>query len=234
MRCGPLLAGAAALCFALGACGSSGETTGAPAPVTSAPSPQAGQGSTDRQGSTRGAPESAAADGSRRGDEGGEQSHRRVPVAPLRVSGGGSVQFRVRGGDNSVQDFGAEAGASELGEAAATVHRFFVARVWGEWDRACSLLSAREVERLDQLTAPAPGAKGQGCPAALAALTAGVSPALARALTTVDAASLRQEGKQAFLIYTGPPGRTVYAMPLVGEAGGWRLGAFAGAELSGL
>jgi hypothetical protein len=145
-------------------------------------------------------------------------------VAPLRVSGGGSAQFRVKGGDNSVQEFGAEAGRGDLEEAAAIVHGFYVARVRGEWKRACSALSAREIESV---------ANGQACPGALAALTGHVSPALARALTVVDAASLRRGGRQAFLIYTAPPGRTAYSMPLVSEGGAWRLGALAGSQLPG-
>jgi hypothetical protein len=157
----------------------------------------------------------------------------RSPVTPLEVSGGGSGQFRVKGGDNSVQEYGAEADATELRQAAATVHSFFVAQVRLEWARACSVLAAGEREDLERLAASSPRSRGKGCAGALAVTTKAVSPSLARQLTTLDAASLRQEGDQAFLIYTAPPGRTVYAMPLRREDGAWRLGALSGAELPG-
>ncbi len=157
----------------------------------------------------------------------------RDEIARLKVSGGGSAQFRVEGGDNSVQEYGDEAGADELTAAATVVHDFFVARIAGEWRRACTLFSAAEIEALERFAARSPGLSDKSCPAALDALTTQVSPADARALTSVDAAGLRREGDQGFLVYTAPPGRTVYAMPLVNEAGAWKLGAITGAVLPG-
>ncbi|HEY8502695.1 MAG TPA: hypothetical protein VIL21_08415 [Solirubrobacterales bacterium] len=151
-------------------------------------------------------------------------------MGPLRVTGGGAGQFRVEGGDNSVQGFGAEAGAGELRRAAAAVHAFVVARVGEEWRRACSLLSADEREALERAS-PSSGPGSGGCAAALAHFTTRVSPSLARAITTVDAASLRRAGERAFLLYTAPPGRTVYAMPMASEDGAWKLGAINGAVL---
>ena len=152
---------------------------------------------------------------------------------PLTIGGGGSGQFVVPGGDNSVQEYGEEAGEAELREAAEAVHAYFVARVTGEWARACGFLSAVSIESLEQAGSRSPKASGKGCPGALDLVTKAVSPSLTRALTTVDAASLRSEGSQAFLIYTGPPGRTVYAMPLREEDGAWKLGAISGAVLPG-
>lgn len=154
-------------------------------------------------------------------------------VGPLRVSGGGSAQFRVEGGDNSVQEYGGEAAGDELTEAATAVHDFFAARVAGEWRRACSLFSANELQALERFAARAPDLAGRGCPATLDALTTRISPAVARALTSVDAVSLRREGDRGFLIYTAPPGRTVYAIPLANEGGAWKLGAITGAVLPG-
>lgn len=154
-------------------------------------------------------------------------------VAPLKVSGGGAARFKVRGGDNSVQEYGDEAGEAELREAAEAVHDFYIARVRGEWGHGCSLLSARTAKGLEGLATDASGPPGSGCPAALAVLTEGITPSLAHRLTAVDAASLRTEGESAFLLYTGPPGRTVYSMPLVEEGGAWRLGAVEGAILPG-
>jgi hypothetical protein len=154
-------------------------------------------------------------------------------VTPLRVSGGGSAQFRVPGGDNSVQEFGAEADEGELREAAEAAHSFFAARVSGEWERACALLTESQQQGLRHLAAETHGLRGGGCPAALDRLTRSVSGSLVRQLTAVDADSLRREGDSAFLIYTGAPDRTVYAVPLRLEGGAWKLGATAGTVLPG-
>ena len=155
-------------------------------------------------------------------------------VAPLKVSGGGSAQFRVRGGDNSVQGYGEEAGESELAEVARQVHGFFAARVSGEWGRACSFLSKPEARQLAKAAAQSPGSQGRDCAAGLRSYTRWpVSAAVARQITAVDAAALRHEGEQAFLVYTGPPGRTVYSMPLESEGGVWKVGATAGVTLPG-
>jgi hypothetical protein len=178
--------------------------------------------------------ESSATTQPTRAQGGGEAAgSQALPLAPLRVPGGGSAQFRVKGGDNSVQEFGAEAGEAELREAAEAVHAFYVARVASEWSRACALLSEAQIESLEKFAAESPEVHGTGCPAALAALTKQASPSLARQLTTVDAAALRRESEQAFLIYTGPPGKTVYAMPLRREVGAWKLSALNGAVLPG-
>ena len=68
---------------------------------------------------------------------------------PLKVSGGGSEQFLIKGGDNSIQEYGEESGESELQEAAEQVHDFFVARAMGDWEKACSYLSKSMSEQLN-------------------------------------------------------------------------------------
>jgi hypothetical protein len=185
--------------------------------------------STTTEASPQGQQEGSAATGS-----GGEDGRRDVPVAPLEVSGGGSAQFHVKGGDNSVQDYGEEAGETELRRAAEATHSFLVATVRGEWGRACSLLSADEQKSLEQFTAQSRQLQGSGCVGALAALTPHVSNSPAREITEVDAASLRREGEQAFLIYVGGPEETVYAMPLRLEGGVWKPGAISAAALPGI
>lgn len=163
----------------------------------------------------------------------GGRGRRPPSVAPLKISGGGSSQFKVEGGDNSIQEYGEEAGGSQLRQAAEAVHAFFVARVRGEWARACDLLAKSERQGLEGLVSGSSGSDGDGCPAALGAIARQISPTSARELTAIDAAGLRREGEQAFLIYTGPPGRTAYAIPLYLEGGAWSLGAISGAELPG-
>jgi hypothetical protein len=161
------------------------------------------------------------------------EGRRHVPVAPLEVSGGGSAQFHVKGGDNSVQDYGEEAGKAELRQAAAATHSLLVAGVRGEWARACSLLSADEREKLEKGAAQS-SLVGKGCASALAAVTQPVPGSLAREITRVDAASLRREGEQAFLVYVGAPEATVYAMPLRLEGGIWKPAAISGSALPGV
>jgi hypothetical protein len=146
----------------------------------------------------------------------------RPAVAPLRISGGGSAQFRVDGGDNSIQNYGAEAGADDLAAAAKVVHRYLVARAEHKWRVGCTYLAPRLVS---QLAAAAPQLEGQGCAAVLAALTAGVSASAAWELTVIDAASLRYEGDQAFLLYRGG-GNAGYFAALTKQNGIWRVSAF--------
>lgn len=164
----------------------------------------------------------------------GKDKGSRANAAPLKVSGGGSAQFEVKGGDNSVQEYGSEAEETELREAAEVVHSFYVARVAEEWARACAFLSKRTVEGFQQLAAQSPKLKGKDCAPLLAALTEPLSRSLQHAATTVDAHALRHEGDQGFLIYTGPPHETVYSIPLNLEGGKWKVGAVSASALPGM
>jgi hypothetical protein len=235
-----LAAIAIAAALALAACGGgSGGADSASTATVEAPPPGPGGGSgggPEKQGGEQG--DGGHGRASRSGGHGPStgtgEGRRHVPVAPLAVSGGGSAQFHAKGGDNSVQDYGAEAALSELRQAAAATHSFFVARVRGEWARACGLLAAAERESFEKLATQNPQLRGKGCAAALAAFAPPPSGSEARELTQVDAASLRQEGQQAFLIYVGAPEGTVYAMPLHLEDGGWRPAAISGDALPGV
>lgn len=149
---------------------------------------------------------------------------------PLKVSGGGAEQFLVKGGDNSIQEFGEESDESELQEAAEAVHSFFVARATGDWDGACSYVSKSMTAKLEQLAKSSTELEDKGCASFLESFTGQPTASEWRETTTVDAGSLRTEDKQAFLIYYGP-GRTVYAMPLAEEDGTFKVGALAGSPL---
>jgi hypothetical protein len=150
-------------------------------------------------------------------------------VAPLEVSGGGSAQFRSKGGDNSIQDFGEES-ESELQEVAEIVHGFYAARAEERWDAACSYLAKSNVEQLVKLVSQSPELKDAGCSEALEAFTQPLPAALEREITTVDAGSFRREGDQGFLVYYGPK-HAVYAMPLREEGGTWKVAALSGSAL---
>jgi hypothetical protein len=150
-------------------------------------------------------------------------------VTPLKVSGGGSRKFIVKGGDNSIQEFGDE-GESELQEVAEIVHDFYVARAEEDWQAACALLTKSSAEQLQELVSQAPELKDAGCAKALAAFTRPLPAAVDREVTTVDAGSFRREGEQGFLIYYGA-GHAVYAMPLSREGDTWKVAALSGTTL---
>jgi hypothetical protein len=154
-------------------------------------------------------------------------SHREAEgLAPLHVSAGGSGQFRVAGGDNSIAEFGTEAGKAELTEAARTLHRYLLARATHRWGRACAYLDPKERNQLTQLAPSLPKlAGGSGCSDALAALLSEVSVATAQALTVVDAVSLRGDGVHAFLLYRGAHGSGLF-IAMSRRAGAWRVAAF--------
>jgi hypothetical protein len=151
-------------------------------------------------------------------------------VPPLKVSGGGSSQFRTKGGDNSIQNYGEESDETELRQAAEALHGFYIARAEEEWTKACSYLAKTLAKQLEQLASRSPQLKGGGCPEALHAVTRPLPPSVERETTLVDAASLRREGEGAFLIYRGAEGK-VYAVSMQQEGGGWKVAGLAGTPL---
>jgi hypothetical protein len=161
---------------------------------------------------------------------GGGGSGSQEVETPLKVSGGGAEQFRTKGGDNSIQEYGDEGEESELQEAAEIVHSFYVARAEEKWDTACSYLSKGNIEQLEQLGEQSPQFKNGGCAPILKTFTRPLPAAVQREITTVDAGSFRREGEQGFLIYYGA-GQTVYAMPMREEDGTWKVTALSGTTL---
>lgn len=147
-------------------------------------------------------------------------------------SGGGSKQFEVKGGDNSVQEFGEEAGASEFAAAAAALHDFLDARAEGNWAAACEYMSKGTIESFEKLAARAKRVGEKSCAAILENLT---NPAAKGAMKAeaekADVGSLRTKGEQSFLIYTGTGG-AVLAMPMANEGGDWKVASLAGTPLN--
>lgn len=184
------------------------------------------QSGPQRQSKDQGSPQGGNSSQGDRQSEGGDSKN---AVAPLNVSGGGSAQFRTKGGDNSIQEFGEE-GESELQEVAEIVHGFYAARAEENWDAACSYLAKSNVEQLVKLVSQSPELKGAGCSEALRAFTQPLPPALEREITTIDAGSFRREGSQGFLIYYGPE-RDVYSMPMREEGGAWKVAALSGSAI---
>lgn len=233
----PLAALVAAVLVAalLAACGSSnsdssGSTT-TDSSSTTATTAQSGsqQDKSAQKGSSQGKDGGGNQNSSQGKQSSGDSGSKNV-ATPLKVSGGGSAQFRTKGGDNSIQEFGDESGESELEEAAEAVHSFYVARAEEQWDTACSYLSKSNIEQLEQLGSQSPQFKNAGCAPVLKAFTRPLPAAVNREITTVDAGSLRREGEQGFLIYFGAD-HVKYAMPLRDEGGSWKVTALSGTTL---
>jgi hypothetical protein len=229
----------------LAACGSSDSDS------SSAASTEAGGSTTAQSNSGQQSGGSAQSGGSQKasgdGNQNGGQDNRQPQTqqqgdndssgksaaeveTPLKVSGGGSAQFRSNGGDNSIQEFGDESGESELQEAAEVVHGFYVSRAAEEWDKACSYLAKSNIEQLEQLANQSAKSKGADCATVLEAFTQPLPASVEREITTVDAGSLRHEGEQGFLIYYGAS-HIKYAMPLRDEGSAWKVAALSGTTL---
>ncbi len=232
----------------LAACG--GSSSDSSSSTSSEPSGSTTTGTTAQAGSQGGSSQSsqgeAKKNGSReqannQGQSGGQSKQvqaqqgssgqgRKGVETPLKVSGGGSGQFRTKGGDNSIQEFGGESDESELQEAAEVVHGFYVSRAAEEWDRACSYLAKSNIEQLEKLANQSAKSQGADCATVLKAFTRPLPASVEREITTVDAGSLRHEGEQGFLIYYGA-GHVKYAMPLRDEGGHWKVAALSGTTL---
>jgi hypothetical protein len=147
-------------------------------------------------------------------------------------SGGGSTQFRIKGGDNSVQEFGEEADDSERDEAAMALHNFLDARAAEDWESACSFLTEEIRESLGQLAAQAQQAEEVSCPEIMAKLTnRAAMPALRAEAARADVGSLRVEDDRAFILYRGL-GDTILTVPMANEDGSWKVASIAGTPLN--
>jgi len=147
-------------------------------------------------------------------------------------SGGGSGQYKVKGGDNSVQEFGKEAGASERDEAAAALHNFLDARAEGNWAAACSYMSKSIVESFEKLASQAKEVQASDCAGIIEKLTNPAAKASMKAeAKQADVGSLRVEGDRSFIIYKGTEG-TILAMPMADEDGDWKVASLAGTPLN--
>lgn len=149
---------------------------------------------------------------------------------PHHDSGGGSKQFVVKGGDNSVQEFGEEGSESELQKAATSLHGFLDARAEGDFKAACSYLGPETAKSLQQFAASSKSLQGAACPQLLAALSKGVPTSTLAEAAQADVGSLRFEGERAFLIYRGA-GKQVYAIAMVKQGGEWKVASLSGTPL---
>lgn len=228
-----MLVALAALLIAVGlaACGggdsSSSTTTEASQGQTeSAPSPQAPKQSADK------------GDEGKSGSGGKSQPSYSGPSAsdftpkPHSDSGGGSAPYKTKGGDNSIQEFGAEADTSEFDAAAAVLHEFLDARAEGNWAATCEYVSKTITESLEKLAAQAKQLEDKSCPVLLEALmNPGAAGAIKAEAEQANVRSLRIEGERGFVLYTGPHG-AIFSMPMANEDGVWKVSSLSGYPLN--
>jgi hypothetical protein len=151
-------------------------------------------------------------------------------------SGGGSKPLRAKGGDNSVQDYGTEAGGSDFEDAAAALHNFLDARAQGNWAAACSFMSSSMVESLETLASRSKQVGSKGCAEILGTLTpqsevTAPNGLLVKEAKIANVRSVRVEGDRAFIIYIGLE-KNVMAMSMVKEDGEWKVGSLGGVPLN--
>jgi hypothetical protein len=142
----------------------------------------------------------------------------------------------VKGGDNSVQEYGVEAGESSRTEAAIALQGYLNARAEEDWGTACSLLAKKPMDQLErvQKVAAKQGKELNGCPATMALLREGEAQSQEQA-TITEVLSFRGEGDlsgdPSYLLFTAPPANTLYSMPMYLQGGAWKVGLARAAEL---
>lgn len=167
----------------------------------------------------------------RPGAEGDEPAPPDAPRVAHPDSGGGAAQFRHKGGDNSIQEFGREASASERERAAAVLHSYLDSRVAHRWDAACFYMAAELVAGLERF-ATAYGQQNHldGCGEILATLSGNAGQKTLEEAAQADVGSLRTDGRRGFLLYHGARGLALQ-MPVAKEGGAWKVAALDGSPL---
>ncbi len=141
----------------------------------------------------------------------------------------GAAPFEVKGGDNSIQEFGSEAAGTEFEAAAAALHGYLDARAAGAWSDTCSHMAAPVAASLAQLSGGGSGG-GTSCPETVASLSAGVPDAALEEAAEAEIGALRVEGDRAFLLFHGAHDADYY-MPMAQEGGEWKVAAIAPSAL---
>jgi len=223
-------AGAMLLALGLAACGGGGDSSSTDSSTeTSAQGPAKGSSGNGSKSKTTGKGKQNG--GGKSSGSGGGSSGSDKPIHH-RDSGGGSAQYRVKGGDNSVQDFGSEADTSERDQATGAVHAYLDARANQDWTKACTYLAAPVVEQFESLAEKSKQLKGKGCGPILEALASQANPKLLREeAAQANVGSLRIEDERAFVIFRGIE-KTIYTIPMIEEDGQWLLGSVAPTPLT--
>jgi len=142
----------------------------------------------------------------------------------------------VKGGDNSVQEYGTEADESARRQAAIALAAYLNARAEEDWGAACALLAKKPMEQLERLQGAAAkqGKELGGCAQTMALLREGQAQAIEQA-KIAEVLSFRGEGDisgdPSYLIFTAPPSQTLFSMPMYLQGGAWKVGLARPSEL---
>jgi hypothetical protein len=225
-----ILAALAALLLALGlaACGGGGSGAATSSPEAAGGAGKSGSGHSEMKGgeSKGGKAEGSGSEGAARREEAAKHASK-----PDDDSGGGSAQFKVKGGDRSVRELGAAASASDFKQAATTLHNYLDARAAGNRAAACRYMAKTIIGALESLAGLTKHADGSNCVEVLEKLTTSAPKStIEEEAAQADARSLRVEGDRGFLIYRGAEGAAL-AMRMAREGGRWKVAAPAGTAL---
>jgi hypothetical protein len=215
-----VLALAALLAFGLSACGGGDDDS------TQSQATTAADGGQGEPGTTTIGDQGAETTTATPDDDGGEDQEGGAEEPESEPSSEeGSASFRVKGGDNSIQNYGEEADSSEVEEVNAILSGYLDARAAGQWAKSCTYLAATSVQPLQRLAESSPKLEGKGCGAILGALSAGLpKSARASSLGEEGIASLRAKDEQAFALYHGTDGKD-YFVPMRREGDEWKVGS---------
>lgn len=167
-------------------------------------------------------------------DSSGSESAEAAGFTPKRHtdSGGGSAQYVVKGGDNSVQELGEEASASEFDAAATALHNFLDARAEGNWAATCEYMSKELVKSIEELAARGGQGGGLDCARILEkVISPAAKPSMSAEAADADVGSLRVEGSHSFVIYTATH-KAIFAMPMADEGGAWKVASLSAVQLN--
>jgi hypothetical protein len=236
--------------LALGGCGggsvgSTSTATSTSAEVTSTPQPANAQAEPQEEKKSKQdktPAEKAQGKGSKQSDTSPRKHIKLVRVPPISSAPTAGSRHpapgvkTVKGGDNSVQEYGVEAGESQRTEAAIALQGYLNARAEEDWGAACSLLAKKPMEQLERVQSAAAkqGKDLGGCAGTMALLKEGEAQSLEQAQIT-EVLSFRGggdiSGDPSYLIFTGPPGATLFSMPMYLQGGAWKVGLARAAEL---
>lgn len=155
-----------------------------------------------------------------REDDSPEPAGRPAPVEGSKRAAPGVPTSK--GGDNSIQAWGVEASEPEREELTAILQAFYDARADADWAKACTYLAA------DQEAEFAAFVKGKSGNSACAAAMRKLAPEVPQSAFEKEARigralSLRVGKGNAFLIYTRPGERKVFANAFADEGGTWKV-----------
>lgn len=133
-----------------------------------------------------------------------------------------------RGGEASIEDFGAEAKGPERELILAAFEGSLTAVAEGDYAAACSYLTESVKSSLEEL-APS-GLKGRGCPALLRRLLAPTASQIAREQANGKVTKVRVEDDRAFVVFRAP-GAELYQLTMQREGDEWKATTLAAAVL---